>query len=282
MGTSSIGVEVAAQSEPLSPLEYLARRYDAIEELDRGAMGVVYKACDKILDRTVAIKMILGDLEKDPEALVRFITEAQSAAALDHPGIITVYDIHADEPMFIVMEFVEGKSLKDLLRGRICPLPHFFNLAIKICEPIAFAHHANIIHRDLKPENIMVTTNGAVKIADFGLSRKGEGSGATQIGQVMGTPYYMPPEQIRGAPADRRSDIYAIGISFYEMLTGEPPFREGDIAYLHMHEEPPKIALKNPEVPEPLEDIIMACLRKQPDDRFQLVDELLERLRSLA
>jgi serine/threonine-protein kinase len=127
----------------------------------------------------------------------------------------------------------------------------------------------------------MVTKNGGVKIADFGLSRKGEGSGMTQIGQVMGTPYYMPPEQIKGGATDGRSDIYSLGITLYEMLTGGPPFREGDIAYLHMHEEPPRISLKNPEVSRPLEDIIMKCLKKEPEERFQSVDELLGALRAL-
>ncbi len=278
--SAPLAAQAAPPAESQDPMTILSRRYDDINELGRGAMGVVYKARDKILGRPVAIKMILEDVEKIPEAMSRFVTEAQSAAALEHPGIITIYDIHADAPMFIVMEFVEGKSLNDLLKGRKCPMSHFSNIALKICEPIAFAHKAHVVHRDIKPDNIMVTKNGGVKIADFGLSRKGEGSGTTQIGQVMGTPYYMPPEQIRGGAADGRSDIYALGITLYEMLTGTPPFREGDIAYLHMHEEPPRISVKNPEVPQRLEDVIMKCLRKEPEERFQSVDELLDALRS--
>jgi len=143
-------------------------------------MGVVYKARDMILDRPVAIKMILENLGEDSEAMARFLTDAQSAAALEHPGIITVYDIHAERPMFIVMEFVEGKSLKDLFKGRKCPMSHFLNLAVKVCEPITFAHRTQVVHRDIKPDNIKVTKNGGMKIADFSLSRKGEGGGATQ------------------------------------------------------------------------------------------------------
>jgi predicted Ser/Thr protein kinase len=278
---SPAGSPASAPPESLDPMDILSKRYDEIKELGRGAMGVVYRGRDKILDRQVAIKMILGDLGGDSEALTRFVTEAQSAAALEHPGIITVYDIRAEEPMFIVMEFVEGKSLNDLLGGRKCPMSHFTPLAIRMCEPLAFAHRADVVHRDIKPDNIMVTKSGGVKIADFGLSRKGGGSGMTQVGQVMGTPYYMPPEQIRGAPTDGRSDIYSLGITFFEMLAGEPPFTEGDIAYLHIHEDPPRISLKNPEVPPALEDIILKCLKKEPEERFQTVDELLEGLRAL-
>ena len=272
----------AAPAGPVDPLQFLSRRYDGIVELGRGAMGVVYKARDKILDRQVAIKMILGDLGKDPEALGRFITEAQSAAALEHPGIITIYDIRTDDPMFIVMEFVDGKSLGDLVAGRKLPVAQFTKLAVRICEPLAFAHQAQVIHRDLKPDNIMVTKNGGVKVADFALARKGGGSGMTQVGQVMGTPFYMSPEQIRGGAVDGRSDLYALGIMFYELLTGSVPFKEGDIAYLHMHEEPPKLSLKNPEISKQLEDIILKCLKKTPEERYPSVDELLEALKALG
>lgn len=271
----------APAPESLDPMDILSKRYDDITELGRGAMGVVYRGRDKILDRPVAIKMILGDLGQDSEALARFITEAQSAAALEHPGIITVYDIRAEEPMFIVMEFVEGKSLNDLLAGRKCPISHFKQLAIRMCEPLAFAHRAEVVHRDIKPDNIMVTKSGGVKIADFGLSRKGVGSGATQVGQVMGTPYYMPPEQIRGTKTDARSDIYSLGITLYEMLTGTPPFTDGDIAYLHIHEEPPKISMRHPEVSPELEAVVLKCIEKEPDARCQTVDELLEALKAL-
>ncbi|MEE9276430.1 MAG: protein kinase [bacterium] len=272
----------AAPAGPPDPMEVLSRRYDDIVELGRGAMGVVYKGRDKILDRQVAIKMILGDIGDDPEALGRFITEAQSAAALEHPGIITIYDIRTEEPMFIVMEFVEGQDVGDLLGGRKLPLDQFLKLAVLVCEPLALAHKAEVIHRDIKPDNIMVTKDGGIKIADFGLSRKGGGSGMTQVGQVMGTPFYMAPEQIRGDEVDGRSDLYALGITFYEMLTGDVPFKEGDIAYMHMHEEPPRLSTKNPEVPKELEDVILKCLCKDPADRYQTVDELLEALRLIT
>ena len=160
-------------------------------------------------------------------------------------------------------------------------MSHFQKLAVKMCEPLAFAHRAEVVHRDIKPDNIMVTKSGGVKIADFGLSRKGGGSGMTHVGQVMGTPYYMPPEQIRGAATDGRSDIYSLGITFYEMLSGAPPFQEGAIAYMHIHEEPPRISLKNPEVSKELEAIVLKCIAKEPADRYQTVEELLEALRSL-
>ena len=281
-GQAPAAAVAPAEAASSDPMTVLSRCYDDIKELGRGAMGVVYKARDKILDCPVAIKMILGDLGEDSEALERFITEAQSAAALEHPGIITIYDIRTEEPMFIVMEFVEGKDLGDVLGGKICPLPLFKKLAVRFCEPLALAHQAEVIHRDIKPDNIMVTKNGGVKIADFGLSRKGGGSGMTQVGQVMGTPYYMALEQIRGEEVDGRSDLYALGITFYEMLTGTVPFKKGDIAYMHMHEEPPGIAARNPEVPPELEEIVMKCLRKDPAERYQTVDDLLAALQTVG
>ncbi|MEK6590077.1 MAG: protein kinase [Nitrospinota bacterium] len=257
----------------------LEDRYDHIEKIGMGGMGAIYRAKDKILGRTVALKVIKDDFRSDTEAVQRFIREAQSASALHHPGIITIFDINIGEPMFIAMEFVDGRNLREKLNKKAMPIKEFLKIAIDICDALEAAHSKNIVHRDIKLENIMLTNEGEIKIADFGLASISTASRMTQAGQVLGTPLYMPPEQIKGKPTDNRSDIYSLGITFYEILTGSVPFPDGDIGYRHIHEAPESPSLINPAISELLEKIILKCIEKTPESRYQSVKEIKEELK---
>ncbi len=252
----------------------LEDRYEDIKKIGMGGMGAIYKAKDKILGRTVALKVIKDDFRSDTEAIQRFIREAQSASALHHHGIITIFDISVGEPMYIAMEFVDGVNLRDKLKKNAMPVKDFLKIAIDVCDALETAHLKGVVHRDIKPENIMLTNDGKIKIADFGLASISTASRMTQAGQVMGTPLYMPPEQIKGKPTDNRSDIYALGITFYEMLTGRVPFPDGDVGYRHIHEAPESPSLINPAIPESLEKIILKCIEKTSENRYQSVKEI--------
>lgn len=256
----------------------LEDRYDDIEKVGEGGMGAIYRAKDKILGRTVALKVIRSEFTADQEALARFIREAQSASALQHPGITTIYDISVEEPVYIAMELVEGGDLYEKLNGKQMEPKEFIPLALDICNALDAAHEKGIVHRDIKLENIMLTKEGKIKVADFGLASITTSPRMTQSGQVMGTPLYMPPEQIKGQPTDNRSDIYALGITFYEMLTGDVPFKDGDIGYQHIHETPESPSFINPAITEELEAIIMKCVEKSPNDRYQKVREIINDL----
>ena len=254
----------------------LEDRYDQIEKIGAGGMGSIFKARDKILGRIVALKVIREDFMGDIETVHRFIREAQSASALHHPGIVTIFDICVGEPMYIAMEYVDGGNLREQLNRKAMSVQEFLGIAIEICDALDAAHSKGIIHRDIKPENIMLTKDGKIKITDFGLACINNASKMTMAGQILGTPLYMSPEQIKGRPVDNRSDIYSLGITFYESLTGRVPFPHGDIGYCHIHETPPLPSLLNPDIPETLERIIMKSIEKNPEDRYQNVREILE------
>lgn len=262
-------------------ISVLEDRYDQIEKIGEGGMGAIYRAKDKILGRLVALKVIRSDFRSDAEAIQRFIREAQSASALQHPGIVTIFDINVKEPMYIAMEFVDGGNLRKKLNKTSLPVHDFLRFAIDISEAIGAAHTKGIIHRDIKPENIMLTREEKVKITDFGLASIHNASRMTMVGQILGTPLYMAPEQIVGRPADNRSDIYSLGITFYEMLTGRVPFFDGDIGYRHIHENPEPPSLLNPMIPDPLEKIILKSIEKHPEKRYQNVLEILEDLKNM-
>lgn len=260
----------------------LEDRYEDIKKIGEGGMGAIYKAVDKILGRTVALKVIKDEIRSDTEAVNRFIREAQSAGTLQHPGIITIYDIVVGDLLYIVMEFVEGSDLTGYMKNHEVTLPWFKKITIQVCEALGAAHKKGIVHRDIKLDNIMITKEGQAKVADFGLASISSGAtGMTQVGQVLGTPLYMPPEQIRGQKTDNRSDIYALGITFYKMLTGDVPFKDGDIGYRHIHEIPEAPSLHNPEVPDELDAIILKCLEKKMEDRYQDVDGIKADLEKL-
>lgn len=255
--------------------------YDDIKKIGEGGMGAIYRATHKVLGRTVALKVIRSEFTADAEALQRFIREAQSASALQHAGITTIYDINVEEPVYIAMELVEGGNLLQKLKGKQMDIKEFLETALDICAALNAAHEKGIVHRDIKLENIMLTKDGKIKIADFGLASITTSPRMTQSGQVMGTPLYMPPEQIKGLPTDNRSDIYALGITFYEMLTGNVPFKEGDIGYQHIHEPPEAPSFVNPSITEELEAAILKCIEKKPEDRYQKVSEIAEDLKKI-
>lgn len=262
-------------------LSRLEDRYSQIEKIGAGGMGSIYKAKDKILGRLVALKVILDDFRSNTEAIHRFIREAQSASALQHPGIVTIFDINVGEPMYIAMEFVDGGNLREKQNKRIMSVDEFLGIAIEICDALEAAHSKGIIHRDIKPENIMLTRDGRVKITDFGLASINNATKMTMVGQILGTPLYMSPEQIKGRPTDNRSDIYSLGITFYEMLTGRVPFLEGDIGYRHIHETPEPPSLINPTISERLEKVVLKTIEKKQEDRHQDIREILEDIKKV-
>ncbi len=254
----------------------LSKRYKLIEELGRGGMGIVIKAQDIVLGRTVAIKIMSTGGASDPKRIDAFIREARTSASLNHPNIVTVYDVGEDRGAFyIVMEFVEGKVVKKFLEEYHdgIPIQLAIFIAVQMLKGLAYAHEKGIIHRDIKPSNIMWTPKRVAKLMDFGLAKAMEEikHGETIVG---GTPLYMSPEQILGEKTDARTDIYSFGCTLYELLTGKPPFAQGDIGYHHIHTNPPPLGDVNAQVPGWLSDITIKCLNKLPQHRYQSVEQL--------
>ena len=252
--------------------------YRIVEKLGEGGMGVVYKAVDESLDRTVAIKALSPELSRDTELVARFRTEAKAQAHLNHTNIATLYSFLAQEDdCFMVMEFVEGESFDQMIRRR-GPIP--YEEAIPLFKQallgVGFAHRVGIIHRDIKPGNMMVNRSGIVKVMDFGIAKVIGGRRLTRTGTQMGTVYYMSPEQIRGAVVDIRSDIYALGVMLYEMLTGHLPFEgETDFQIMsdHVNTPPPSPSRFYPYLPKGVENAVLKALEKDPNGRFQSVEE---------
>ena len=254
--------------------KYLIQR-----ELGRGAGGVVYRARDPIINRLVALKTITTGLAEYPDLLQRFYQEAQSAGGLQHPNIVTIYDLgDADGIPYIAMELLEGESLDQLISRRApLPVPLKLTYALQACRALDYAHKRGIIHRDIKPDNVMLTRDGTVKVVDFGIARVLETS-KTQTGMLLGTFAYMSPEQYHGEHADARSDIWSFGVLLYELLAYQRPFKGSTPASL-MHgicqQEPTPLHDVAPECPEALEKVIQRVLRKSPDERYQSMEELL-------
>jgi serine/threonine protein kinase len=266
-----------------------AGRYEILDELGRGAMGVVYRAMDPVIGRTVAVKTIRLSEEGTgltrPELLARFQTEARAAGLLTHPNIVVVYDAGEENGLyFITMELVEGKSLQALLDGgHAFPVPRVIRIMEQTCSALQFAHERNIVHRDVKPANLMLTADDTVKVTDFGTAKILQFGTAQQTAHVMGTPSYMSPEQVKGRPVDGRSDIFSIGVMLYEMLTGEKPFPGQSITtviYKIVNEEPIPPRQINPSIHPGLNDIVLRALAKEPEVRYQSCRELLEDLRN--
>jgi len=262
----------------------LTKRYKIKKELGRGGMGVVYLAYDTVQKWYVAIKMLSKELTENKEAIERFEREAKIAANIKHHNIVSTYDINLNTASpYIVMEYVEGINLKDLIRSNgSIPQEKMVEYSIQICQAFDFAHSKGLIHRDIKPDNILIDKFDEVKILDFGLAKIESVSTLTKSGEILGTALYMAPEQIQGKECTFLSDIYSLGITFYEMLKGEPPFCKGDVAYFHLHEEPPQLSSFLPEILPELENLIMKCLKKEPQRRIQSVKELLETFENIS
>jgi TolB-like protein/Tfp pilus assembly protein PilF len=260
--------------------------YKILEKLGEGGMGVVYKAEDTKLDRAVALKFLPPELTRDPHAKARFIHEAKAASALDHPNVCTIYEVDEtdDGRMFIAMACYEGETLREKIAGGPLPLDEAVNIAQQVAQGLAQAHAQEIIHRDIKPANIFITKDGLVKIVDFGLAKLAGQTRVTKTGTTMGTLAYLAPEQARGEEVNHCADIWSLGITFYEMITGKRPFRgdhEQAIMYSIVNEAPKSLRSLRPEVPADLEPIIIKMLAKDPSDRYQSSTELIHALLAL-
>jgi tetratricopeptide (TPR) repeat protein/predicted Ser/Thr protein kinase len=259
--------------------------YKILEKVGEGGMGVIYKAHDTKLDRTVALKFLPKDLAFDDEAKTRFIHEAKAASALDHPNIATVYEIDEVEgESFISMAYVEGKSLKELAGGSPLPMDKVLDLAIQIAAGLGEAHEHDIVHRDIKSDNIMVTPKGLVKIMDFGLAKLRGVSRVTTLGSTLGTIAYMSPEQAKGADVDHRSDIFSFGVVLYEMITGHLPFsadHEAALLYSIVNTDPKPLHELRSEIPVRLEEIVSRAMEKDLPERYQSMREMLADLKGL-
>jgi len=260
--------------------------YKIIEKLGEGGMGVVYLAEDTKLKREVAIKFLPHHISANKEDKQRFEIEAQAAASLNHPNITTIYAIEeTDSELFIVMEFIDGIDLKNKIISDIIPTDEAIRISIQIAEGLEAAHKKGIVHRDIKCSNIMISNDDKVKIMDFGLAKVKGNSQLTRMDSVIGTIAYMSPEQASGKTVDQRTDLWSLGIVFYEMLTGRQPFKgdyEQAIIYSILNEPPEPLRLERPDIPEKLEQIVSRALAKKPTDRYQNCEQLLNDLQSFS
>jgi eukaryotic-like serine/threonine-protein kinase len=239
----------------------------------------VYLARDLLLERDVAYKVLPEQLRESPDALRGFLREAKAAAQLNHPNIVTVYDVgESEHGFYLAMEFVQGTTLKEIVqrRGPIAPGGIMYILR-QMAEALGYAHAKKVVHRDIKTANTMWTADKQVKIMDFGLAKLMEEvrNGTTTI---SGTPFYMSPEQTLGRNVDHRTDLYSLGVTLYELATGQVPFRKGNVPYHHVHTAPPDPRTHNPELPAPLCEVILRCLQKAPEERYGSARELVEDL----
>jgi serine/threonine protein kinase/tetratricopeptide (TPR) repeat protein len=268
-------------------------RYEVVRELGKGAMGIVYLAKDPLIGRLVALKTIRvaahADDDETKEFQQRFVREAQAAGILNHPAIVTVHDIGQDDTLgtsFIAMEYVEGNNLKEVLaQGRTLTFEQIADIIAQVAEALDFAHAKGIVHRDVKPANIILLDGNRAKITDFGIAKIASGgANLTSTGQFLGTPNYMAPEQIKGAPVDGRTDIFSLGICLYECLTRRKPFG-GDsltsISYKIVHEPFPPLHEINPQIPDGFNDVVTTALAKDPAKRYQRAKDLSTALRSV-
>ena len=265
-----------------------AGRYEILGELGRGGMGVVYRAKDPLIGRTVAVKTIRlseeGTGMSHAQLVERFQTEARAAGLLTHPNIVVIYDAgEADGLYYITMELVNGKSLQSLLdSGQKFPLPRLLHIMEQVCSALQFAHDNSVVHRDIKPANIMLAADDLVKVTDFGTAKILQ-YGASQQTSAMGTPGYMSPEQIKGKAVDGRTDIFSLGVMLYEMTTGQKPFRGQDVAsilYRILNEDPPPPQKLNPSLPLGVSSTILKAMAKSPHLRYENCRELLEDLKN--
>ncbi|GAA3803950.1 hypothetical protein GCM10022403_042380 [Streptomyces coacervatus] len=256
----------------------LGDRYELVEKLGQGGMGTVHRGVDRRLRRTVAVKQLSSVLAHDPQSRARFRREAHAAAALNHPAVATIHDVgeepHPDGPRpYLVMEYVQGATLAEVLQGGPLPVVDAINTACAVLDALRHSHECGIVHRDIKPSNIMLTGPDTVKVLDFGIA-KAFTENATRItgsGAAIGTPAYLSPEQINGSEIDHRADLYAMGCLLHELLTGQPPFRgESPFSVMHQHlfAAPEPVSLLRPQIPPAVEAVILRALGKDPKERF--------------
>lgn len=294
-------MDASTKTLVLTPWEGQSLKHYRIDGLiGQGGMGVVYRAHDLKLQRSVAIKVLPAELTADAERRKRFLLEARTAARLSHPAIAQVYDVDEHEgTIFIAMELVEGKTVRDLIQGRQLDLLGSIDVGLQVCAGLAKAHESGIVHRDIKPGNVIQTPDGHVKILDFGLAKLLDPDAATsttgsfqnvstlsqtQIGIVKGTPAYMSPEQIKGEAIDARSDLFSLGIMLFEMATGEVPFQRKtstEMMQAIAYAKTPAIHSLRPNLPGDLQRIVSKCLEKAPADRYPDARRLMEDLRTL-
>ena len=267
----------------LSKGQKINDRYEIIKSIGEGGMANVFLANDIILNRNVAVKVLRGDLSNDDKFIRRFEREALSVSNLSHPNIVEIYDVgEEDGEHYIVMEYIEGKTLKQLLKKReSLTLTEVIDIMTQLTDGISHAHESYIIHRDIKPQNIMIEDDGRIKITDFGIAMALNATQLTQTNSVMGSVHYLPPEQASGKSATVKSDIYAMGIMMYELLTGTVPFR-GDnaveIALKHMKDKIPSVRKQDPSIPQSVENIILKATAKNPRNRYDSAKEMHEDL----
>ncbi len=263
----------------------LGNRYEIIEKIGNGGMAMVYKAKCHVLNRLVAVKILRDEFTTDEEFIKRFEVEAQAAASITHPNIVSVYDVGKDGNLYyIVMELIQGKTLKEIIVEEEGPLPWRWsvNIAIQIASALEVAHKNNIVHRDIKPHNIIITEDGVAKVTDFGIAKAVSNSTITAFGTTIGSVHYFSPEHARGGYTDSKSDLYSLGIVMYEMLTGRVPFDADtpvSVALKHMQEEPKPPKELNENIPDALNDVILKAMRKDPNLRYQTATQMLNDLR---
>ena len=261
----------------------LNNRYEILEKIGNGGMATVYKAKCHVLNRYVAIKILRDEFTTDSEFIKRFKSEAQSAASLTHPNIVSIYDVcNEDNLYYIVMELIQGKTLKDIItEDGILSWKWSVNIAIQIASALETAHKHNIIHRDIKPHNIIITEDGMAKVTDFGIAKAVSNSTITAFGTTIGSVHYFSPEHARGGFTDAKSDIYSLGIVMYEMLTGKVPFDADtpvSVALKQVQEEAVEPIKYNPNIPISVNRIILKAMQKDPNLRYQTATEMLEDL----
>src|SRR5881296_282465 len=279
---------------PPSMAERHIGKYVVKRELGRGGMGAVYLAEQTGLGREVAIKELIPSAAADPIALKRFLQEAQVMARTSHPNLVQVYDMEQIQGAnYIVLEFVRGKSLRDWLNRGAIPPPQVFAVMHGVLQALDYAHRHAIVHRDMKPENVLISDEGDVKVADFGIARltddsAGPGSTATKTGTTVGTPQYMSPEQVASSKVDGRSDLYSAGIMFYELVVGQPPFTASDadgpftLMAKHVQAPPKPPSVFRPGLNAELEQVILKSLSKRPEERFQTGHEFDDAMSRVA
>jgi serine/threonine protein kinase len=263
-------------------------RYRIIKELGKGNMGVVYQAHDPQIDRMIALKVLRPDRMTSEDFVARFLKEARAIGRLSHPQIVTVYDVGEDQgTIYIAMEYLKGEPLNEVLKSGWLTVPQSVDIVRQVAQALDYANQKGIVHRDIKPSNIILTQDQVVKLTDFGIARIEDSSTGyqTQAGEILGTPIYMSPEQVMGKTADGRSDLYSVGVLFYEMIVGRRPFRGDNLAAIFhsiTHDVPEAPAVIDPFISRALSDLIMKCLEKAPENRFQSGRQMVESLNAVS